>query len=55
MWKKLLNHSNLIAIYWVTCVLVYYNKCKMQFVSHGFTILKVNGSILMIEKMWKNH
>jgi hypothetical protein len=25
----------------------------MQFVSNDFNILKVNGSILIIEKMWK--
>jgi hypothetical protein len=33
--------------------LVYYNKCKMQFMNNGFNILKVNGSTLIIEKMWK--
>jgi hypothetical protein len=33
--------------------LVYYDKCKMQFVSNGFNILKVNGSTMIIEKMWK--
>jgi len=27
----------------------------MQYVNNGFNILKVNGPILMIEKMWKNH
>jgi hypothetical protein len=26
----------------------------MQFVSNDFNILKVNSSILIIEKMWKN-
>jgi len=39
--------------------LIYYNKCKMQFVNNDFNILKMNNSIhvhmLMIEKMWKNH
>jgi hypothetical protein len=29
MWKLSLNHSNIIALYWVTCVLVYYNKWKI--------------------------
>jgi hypothetical protein len=53
MWKKSLNHSSIISIYWVACVLVYYNKCKMQFVSNDFNILKVNGSTLIIKKMWK--
>jgi len=33
--------------------LIYYNKCKVQFVNNGFNILKVNGSTLIIEKMWK--
>jgi hypothetical protein len=33
--------------------LVYYNKCKIQFVSIDFNILKMNGSTLLIEKMWK--
>jgi hypothetical protein len=27
--------------------------CKMQFVSNDFNILKVNGSTLIIEEMWK--
>jgi hypothetical protein len=51
--KKWLNHSNIITKYLVACVLVYYNKCKMKFLSNDFNILKVNGSILIIEKMWK--
>jgi hypothetical protein len=41
------------AKYWIACVLVYYNKCKMQFVNNGFNILKVNGSTLIIEEIWK--
>jgi hypothetical protein len=53
MWKKSINHSSIIAKYWVSCVLVYYNKWKMQFVSNIFSILKVNGSTLIIEKIWK--
>ncbi len=53
LWKFSLNYSNIITKCWVTHVLVYYNKCKMQFVSNGFNILKVNGSILIIDKMWK--
>jgi hypothetical protein len=53
MWKYLLNHSSIIAKYWISCVLIYYNKYKMQFVHDDFNILKVNGSTLMIEKMWK--
>ncbi len=53
MWKHSLNHSSIITKYWVAYVLVYYNKCKMQFVSNDFNILKVNGSTLIIENMWK--
>jgi len=53
MWKSSLNHSSIISIYWVARVLIYYNKCKMQFVNNDFYILKVNGSILIIKKMWK--
>jgi hypothetical protein len=49
----LLNHSNIIAKYWVVYVLIYHNECKMQFVNNDFNILKVNGSILIIEEMWK--
>jgi hypothetical protein len=29
MWKKSLNHSSIIVKYWVVCVLIYYNKCKI--------------------------
>jgi hypothetical protein len=46
--KKSLNHSNINAKYWVACVLVYYNK----FMSI-FNILKMNGSTMIIEDMWK--
>ncbi len=53
MWKHSLSHSNIITKYWVACVLIYYNKWKMQFVNNDFNILKVNVSILIIEEMWK--
>jgi hypothetical protein len=53
MWKNSLNHSNINEKYWITFVLVYYNKCKMQFVNNGFNTLKLNGSTLIIEEMWK--
>ncbi len=53
MWKISLNHSSIIVKYWVACVLVYY-KCKMQFVNNGLNVLKMNSSIMIIEKMWKN-
>jgi hypothetical protein len=57
MWKNSLHHSNIIIKYWIACVLSYYHKCKMQFVSNGFNILKVNGSthvhMLIIKDMWK--
>jgi len=44
-----LNHSSIIAKYLVACVLVFYNKCKMQFLTNNFNILKVNGSTFIIE------
>jgi hypothetical protein len=50
----LLNHSSVIVKYWVACVFVCHNKCKMQFVSNHFNILKMNGSIMIIEKKIKN-
>ncbi len=57
MWKNSLNHSSIITKYWVACALFYWNKCKMQFVSNGFNILKMNGSthvhMLIIKKMWR--
>ncbi len=42
--KNSLTDSNIITKYQVACVLLYYNKCKMQFVSNDFNILKVNDS-----------
>jgi len=53
MWKHSLNHSSIIAKYWIACVIVYYNKWKMQFVSNDFNILKLNSSTFIIENMWK--
>jgi hypothetical protein len=44
MWKKSLNHSSVVAKYWVACVSIYYNKNKMQFVGNDFNILKMLGS-----------
>jgi len=46
MWRNSLNDSNIITKYLVACVLVYFNKYKMQFLSNGFNILK-------IKEMWK--
>jgi hypothetical protein len=43
-----LNHSSIIAKYLVACVLVFYNKCKMQFLTNNFNILKVNGSVQLL-------
>jgi hypothetical protein len=40
MWKISLSDSSIITKYWVTCVLVYYNKSKMKFVTNGFNIWK---------------
>jgi hypothetical protein len=53
MWKNSLNHPNIIVKYWIVCVLIYHNECKMQFVNNNFNILKMNGSILIIEEIWK--
>jgi hypothetical protein len=53
MWKFSINHSSTITKYWIVYVLIYYNKCKMKFMSNDFNILKVNGSILIIKNMWK--
>jgi hypothetical protein len=52
-WKNSLKNSSVIVKYWITRVLVYYNKCKIKFTINGFNILKVNGSTLIIEEMWK--
>jgi len=38
MWKNSLNCSSIIIKYWITYFSIYYNKCKMQFVSNGFNI-----------------
>ncbi len=35
----------------IMCVSIYINKCKMQFLSNDFNILKMNDSTLIIEKM----
>jgi len=47
----------MIAKHSVTCVSMYDNKCKMQFMSDSFNILNVNGlihvHIMIIEEMWK--
>jgi hypothetical protein len=32
--KKFINHSSIITKHWVTCVSIYFNKCKMQLVSN---------------------
>jgi hypothetical protein len=57
MWKNTLIPSSIIAKHWIACVSIYFNKCKMQLVSNGFNILKVNGlthvHMLIIEEMWK--
>jgi hypothetical protein len=28
-WKNSLNQWNIITKYWITCISLYYNKCKM--------------------------
>jgi hypothetical protein len=49
MWKKSLIQSNLnvninVGFKIVTCVLINYDKCKIQLLSTGFNILKVDNS-----------
>ncbi len=61
MWKNTLNHSSIIAKYWIANVLIYYNKCKMQIVNNDFNILKLNNAIHVQYTRWwlkkceKNH
>jgi len=59
MWKKSLNHSNIIVKHLIACVFIYFNKSKMQLVRNGFDILKMNGSthvhMLIIERCEKNY
>jgi hypothetical protein len=40
MWRKSLNHSNIITKHWVSCVSIYCNKWKMQLMSTVLTYLK---------------
>jgi hypothetical protein len=49
MWKKSLIQSNLnvninVGFKIVTCVLINYDKCKIQLLSIGFNMLKVDNS-----------
>ncbi len=45
MWKKSIIHSNInVGFLIVTCVLINYSKCMMQFLTNGFNMLKVDGS-----------
>jgi hypothetical protein len=45
IWKKSLIHFNInVGLKIVACVLVDYGKCKMQLLSNGFNMLKVDGS-----------
>jgi hypothetical protein len=46
MWKKSLIHFNInLGFEIVTCFLIDYGKCKMQFLSNGFNMLKNHSSI----------
>ncbi len=45
MWKKSLIRSNInVRFEIVTCVLINFAKCKMQPLSNGFNMLKVDSS-----------
>jgi hypothetical protein len=57
MWKKSLIHSNLnVGFQIITCVLI---KCKMQLMSNGFNMLKVDSSTYVpcwkFKRCQKNH
>jgi hypothetical protein len=54
MWKSSFNHSTIIAKHWVACVLIYYNKCKMQFVNNDFNILQKWFNSCTHVGDWKN-
>jgi hypothetical protein len=53
MWKQSLSQFEYHYKILSCMFLIYFNKCKMQFVNNSFNILKVNGSSLIIEDMWK--
>jgi len=40
------------------CILIYINKCNIQYLNNGFNKFKVHDSIhiklLIVQKMWKN-
>ncbi len=45
VWKKSLIASNInVEFRIITCVLITYGKCKMQLLSNGFNMLKVDSS-----------
>ncbi len=45
MWKKSWIHSNInVGFLLVTCVLINYDKCKMQLLNNGFNMLKIDSS-----------
>ncbi len=45
MWKKSLIQFNInVGFLIVTCVLIDYEKCKMQLLNNGFNMLKIDSS-----------
>jgi hypothetical protein len=55
IWKKLQIHSNInVAFKIVTFVLITYGRCKMQLLSNGFNMLKVDGSTYVPCCSWRN-
>jgi len=45
MWNNFINSlSYKCGFKIVTCVLINYGKCKMQFLNNGFNMFKINGS-----------
>ncbi len=55
MWSKSLIHLNInVEFKIVTCVLINYGKCKMQLLSNGFSMLKVDVQFMYHVNSWKN-
>jgi len=55
MWKKITKSFKYNCKILSCMCLIYYNKCKMEFVNNGFNMLKVNGSTLIIEDICKKN
>jgi hypothetical protein len=55
IWKKSLIHFNInVGFLIVTCVLINYHKCKMQFLNNDFNMLKLMVQLMYHVNSWKN-